>query len=152
MPATSKRSTLLTVIAACLALSLVGAASASAAGPTIKGPKRGAVLARGSQPTFKVRDTSSKARRYRIYMTISTSKKTSRKTGDLLRPKVGGDEIGTFTSMRRKGTVFSYKAEKYSFPTWYMNRRGKYYWQAYHIDCSVRSCHVHSKVSSFIVR
>ena len=33
-----------------------------------------------------------------------------------------------------------------------MNRPGKYYWQAFRIDCRVRGCHIHSKVSSFIVK
>lgn len=152
MSSQRKRSTVVAAIVTCLALSLVATASASAAGPALKGPKSGAVLAKGSQPTFKVSDASRNARKYHIFMTISTTKKRSRKTGDLLRPKTNGEQIGTFTSMHRKGTKFSYKAESYSFPTWYMNRPGKYYWQAYRIDCRVKSCHVHSKTRSFVVR
>ncbi|MGI8750573.1 MAG: hypothetical protein ACR2J6_08515 [Thermoleophilaceae bacterium] len=139
------------VMASCLALLLLGASSASAAGPRIVAPKRGAVLALGSQPTFKVRDGSRNARKYKIFMRISTSKARS-KYGDLKQARVGGQTIGTFTSMKRRRTTHSYKAEKYSFPTWYMNRPGKYYWQAFRIDCRVRGCHIHSKVSSFIVR
>jgi hypothetical protein len=115
-------------------------------------PKRGAVLALGSQPTFKVRDGSRNARRYKIFMTISTSKARSKRTGDLKQAKVDGQTVGTFTSMKRRGKTHSYTAQKYSFPTWYMNRPGKYYWQAFRIDCRVRGCHIHSKVSSFIVR
>lgn len=84
-------------------------------------------------------------------MTVSTTKQRDKK-GDLKRPKVGGQDIGTFSSMKRKGSSHSYKTEKYSFPTWFMNRPGKYYWQAYRIDCRVKGCHIHSKVSSFIVR
>jgi hypothetical protein len=147
-----KRSTFLVLLVACLTFSLVGAAAASAAGPKLTGPKRGAVLALGSQPTFKASDSSRNAKKYRVYMTISTSKKLGQRTHDLRRPKINGDQIGTFTSMKRKGSRFSYKAEKYSFPTWYMNRPGKYYWQAFRIDCRVKGCHVHSKTSSFIVR
>jgi hypothetical protein len=105
------------------------------------------VLALGSQPTFKVRDGSRNARKYKVFMTISTSKARSKGTGDLKQTKVG-----TFTSMKRKGKTHSYKAPKYTFPTWYMVAPGKYYWQAYRIDCRVKGCHVHSRVSSFIVR
>ncbi|MBA2792884.1 MAG: hypothetical protein H0U32_02690 [Thermoleophilaceae bacterium] len=101
----------------------------------------------GSRPTFKVRDGSSAARKFRVYITISTSKKR-RRNGDLKRTK-----IGTFSSMKRSGSIHKYKAEDYTFPTWYMARPGKYYWQAFRIDCSVRrSCHVTSKIRSFRVR
>lgn len=142
----------LVLLVACLSLSLVGAASASAAGPKLTGPKSGSVLSLGSQPTFKAYDSSPNARKYRVFVTISTTNKVGQRTHDLRRPSINGDQIGTFTSMKRKGSRFSYKAENYSFPTWYMNRPGKYYWQAFRIDCRVKSCHIHSKVSSFIVR
>ena len=104
------------------------------------------MLALGSEPTFKVRDTSQAAKQYRLYITISTSKKT-KKNGDLKQTKVG-----TFTSTTRKRNTFTYKAPDYSFPEWFMNRAGKYYWQAYHIDCNVKGCHVHSKIRSFRVQ
>lgn len=152
MPAFSSRRLLSVVLTSCLALLLLGASTAAAAGPRIVGPKRGAVLALGSQPTFKVRDGSRNARRYKIFMTISTSKARSRRDGDLKQPKIGGQTVGTFTSMKRSGATHSYTAERYVFPTWYMNRPGKYYWQAFRIDCRVKGCHIHSKVSSFIVQ
>ena len=152
MSAFSTRRLLSVLMASCLAVLLMGASTAAAAGPAIVAPKRGAVLALGSQPTFKVRDGSRNARRYKIFMTISTSKARSKRTGDLKQAKVDGQTVGTFTSMKRRGKTHSYTAQKYSFPTWYMNRPGKYYWQAFRIDCRVRGCHIHSKVSSFIVR
>ncbi len=104
------------------------------------------MLALGSEPTFKVRDTSAAAKQYRLYITISTSKKT-KKNGDLKQTKVG-----TFTSTTRKRNTFTYKVEDYSFPTWFMNRADTYYWQAFHIDCAVKGYHVHSKIRSFQVQ
>jgi hypothetical protein len=135
----------LVVLALALTFLLVVPAAASAA-PKLVGPKAGAVLALGSEPTFKVRDGSQAARQYRVYITIGTSKKTN-KVGDLKRTK-----IGTFTSGKRRGNLHTYKTEDYSFPEWFMNRPGKYYWQAFHIDCRVKGCHVHSKIRSFRVQ
>jgi hypothetical protein len=152
MRTTARRRNLLALLTACLALLLIGVSSAAAAGPRIVSPKRGAVLALGSQPTFKVRDGSRNARRYKIFMRISASKTRSRKTGDLKETKIGGEPIGFFSSMTRHGSTHSFTPPPYSFPSWFMARPGKYYWQAYRIDCRVRGCHIHSKVSSFIVR
>ena len=134
------------LIGATLTVALLAPSAASAASPVSISPKARAVLALGSRPVFKVRDTSAAARRYPLYITISTSKKLKR-NGDLKRTT-----IGNFASMKRRGTLFRYKAEDYTFPDWYMARPGKYYWQAYRIDCAAaRSCHVHTKVRSFTV-
>ncbi len=140
----SPRSLALPVLA--LTLLLAVPASASAAAPKLLKPKAGAALAVGSEPTFKVRDGSAAAKKYKIYITIGTSRKRT-KNGDLKRTS-----IGTFTSTKRKGNVFSYTPEDYSFDTWFMNRPGTYYWQAFHIDCAVKGCHVHSKIRSFEVQ
>lgn len=126
---------------------LLASAQAATAAPQMLAPGNGKQLAVGSQPTFKIRDTSGNARRYGIFMTISRSKKLD-KDGDLVQSKDGS----TFSRMGRKGKYgFTYKLPKYSFPTWIMQAPGKYYWQAYHIDCTVKGCHVHSKVRSFKV-
>lgn len=125
----------------------LAAAQTAAAAPQLLAPGNGKVLARGSQPVFKARDTAPNARRYNVYMTISTSKRVDRK-GDLKQTRPG-----TFTSMRRAGRYgFTYKADAFTFPSWFMQAPGKYYWQAYHIDCAVRGCHVHSRIRSFVVR
>ncbi|ADB50019.1 hypothetical protein [Conexibacter woesei] len=145
---TRARTLVLALIVALLAAgaSLAAAQTATAA-PQLLAPGNGKVLARGSQPLFKARDTSPNARKYTVYMTISRSKKVDRK-GDLKQTRPG-----TFTSMRRTGKYgFVYKPEAYSFPTWFMQAPGKYYWQAYHIDCAVRGCHVQSRIRSFVVR
>lgn len=144
-----QRRTVLGLLAtATLALGLVAPGAAGAAGPAQVAPKRGAVVAVGSQPTFKVRDASSAARKYGVFITISTTK----------RRKANGDlkttDIGTFARMKRRGSRYSFKPKNYTFPTWFMARPGTYYWQAYRIDCSGgnSSCHVPSKIRSFKVQ
>ncbi len=139
----TSRRLLIAVLALTLSLAVPAVASAA---PKLLQPKAGGVLALGSEPTFKVRDTSQAARKYKVYITIGTSKKRT-KNGDLERT-----EIGTFTSTTRSRATYKYVPEDYSFPTWFMNRAGKYYWQAFHIDCAVKGCHVHSKIRSFRVR
>jgi hypothetical protein len=129
-------------------LLLASARAAGAASPKLLAPGNGATVARGSQPIFKARDTDPNARRYRVFVTISRSKKLDR-DGDLVQTR----SSGTFASMRRSGRYgFTYKPPSYSFPTWFMQAPGTYYWQAFHIDCRVRGCHVHSRVRSFDVR
>lgn len=146
---TRGRAIVLALVAAVLASSLLlgGAQAAGAASPQLLAPGNGKALARGSQPVFKARDTDPNSRKYSVYITISRSKKRDRR-GDLKRTKVG-----TFASMDRKGKFgFTYKPQAYTFPTWFMQAPGKYYWQVFHIDCRVRGCHVHSPIRSFTVR
>jgi len=132
------------LIATALVLGL--AAPATAGSPAQIAPKSGSTLTAGSQPTFKIRDASASARRYGVFITVSTSKALTRR-GDLKKTN-----IGTFAKMKRRGSVYSYKTPLYSFPTWFMVRPGTYYWQAFRIDCSVKGCHVHTKVRSFKVQ
>ncbi|MDO8209445.1 hypothetical protein [Conexibacter sp. CPCC 206217] len=145
---TRGRSLSVALLAALLASAVsLAAAQAASAAPQLLAPGIGKTLARGSQPLFKARDTDPNARRYRVFMTISRSKKLD-KDGDLKQTRGSG----TFTSMRQSGRYgFTYKPPAYSFPEWFMQAPGTYYWQAYHIDCRVKGCHVHSKVRSFKV-
>ena len=147
---TRGRALVIALLAAVLTsgLLLAGAQAAGAASPQLLAPGNGKVLKRGSRPVFKARDTDPNSRRYSVYITISRSKKLD-KRGDLKQTR----RFGTFASMKRKGKFgFVYKTPDYTFPTWYMQAPGKYYWQVFHIDCRVRGCHVHSKVRSFRVR
>jgi len=147
----ASRRTLLGLLATTtLVVGVVAPGAAGAASPKQLAPKRGAVLAVGSQPVFKVRDRSAAAKKYSVFITISTSKKR-KKNGDLMKRP---GSIGTFRQMKRRGSTFRYQAEKYTFPTWFMVRPGTYYWQAYRIDCSGgnSSCHIHTKIRSFKVQ
>ena len=133
--------------ATALALPMLVPGGADAAAPAQISPRSGATLELGSQPVFKVRDATAAARRHKLFVTISTSKRRKR-NGDLRRT-----DVGTFAQMKRRGTTWRYKPPDYSFDEWFMARPGKYYWQAYRIDCSTgnSSCHVHTRIRSFTV-
>jgi hypothetical protein len=140
------RTRLPALVAVGVGLALVSPAGAGAAAPKLITPKAGATVAIGARPAFKVRDSSAAAKKYKIFITISTTRKTTR-NGDLKRTSVG-----TFTGTTRKGDVFTYKPPAYDFPTWFLARAGTYYWQAYRIDCAVEGCHIQSKIRSFKVQ
>jgi hypothetical protein len=55
---------------------------------------------------------------------------------------------------RRSGGKYTFKPTLYTFPDYFLQRPGKYYWQSYHIDCSTTAahCHVLSKIRSFRIR
>lgn len=126
---------------------LLGVAQAANAAPQLLAPGAGKTLRRGTQPMFKVRDNSANARRYKIFMTIATKKRTNR-YGELKRTRAAG----TFTRMDGNGRGgWTYKPPAYTFPSWFMERPGTYYWQAFHIDCRVKGCHVLSRIRSFKV-
>jgi gas vesicle protein len=146
-PSPRRRGALAVLITTVLAGALLlGGAQAASAAPQLLAPGNGKTLRRGAQPTFKVRDNSSNARRYDIFMTIAAKKRTNRH-GELKRTRVG-----TFARMESNGKGgWTYKAPAYTFPTWFMERPGTYYWQAFHIDCSVPGCHVVSRIRSFKV-
>jgi hypothetical protein len=149
MNARMPRTFLAALAATALVAGLFASGAVGASKPRQISPKRGAVLELGSRATFKAKDGTSAAKRYGVWITVSTSK-TRTANGDLKQT-----EIGSFRRMKRKGSSFRYKTEDYSFDTWFMAREGTYYWQVYRIDCgdpSARDCHVHSKVRSFKVR
>lgn len=142
----------LTLAVLCAALALVALAPAAYAdvAPKLRAPGEGKTLAVGSEPIFKVLDRGQAYQR-KVWLTISSSKKRDR-YGQLKRGK-----FGTFTSMTRKrGALYTYQPEDFTFPEWFMNRAGTYYWQAFHINCDVsnssrNSCNVYSRVRSFVV-
>lgn len=147
MNARMPRTFLAALAVAALAGGLLASGAVGASTPRQTSPKRGAVLALGSQATFKAKDGTSAARRYGLWITISTSKRR-KANGDLRQTS-----IGSFRKMKRRGTSYRYTSEDYSFPTWFMAREGTYYWQVYRIDCAAaKSCHVHSRIRSFKVR
>jgi hypothetical protein len=154
MPSTQVRRlpTLAAALVALLAAVLVAAAVAQAAsGPSLLAPRQGKHLHRNTRPTFKVRDRSAKARQYGVTIVINNKRKV--KHGELQEP--GSHGSGTFAGMkRRKHGIWTYRPPGYTFPSWFMVRRGTYYWQAFHIDCGTntpRSCHIVSKIHKFHV-
>lgn len=136
---------------ALLALLFLADAAIADTAPKLLSPANGKTLARDSHPVFKVRDTG-KAHSGRVWLTISSTKKRDR-YGKLAR-----NQFGTFTSMRRgKRGVYTYQPPAYTFDSWFMHRPGKYYWQAFHINCAIpnasrSSCNVYSRIRSFRIQ
>jgi hypothetical protein len=139
------------LLAAGLLAAVVPAANA-ATGPRSLAPTAGKVFSKGAFTTFKVKDTSAAARKYGIFMVVANRKRT--KNGQLQKSK--DDNRGDFAQMkRRKHGVFTYTPEHYTFPGWFVNTSGTYYWQAHHIDCAATTagnCSVVGPIRKFRVR
>lgn len=155
MHALRRRGRLLSLaLVAIFAVAAVGAALAVAkgnGGPALLGPKKGKVFKVGSRIHFKVRDRSYWARKYHVWLVVSSKRHV--KHGQLQAPK--GDAPGDFAEFtRHKHGLYTYTPPHYTFPSWYMQRPGRYYWQAHHINCGLhtpRNCHIVSKIRSFRV-
>jgi hypothetical protein len=136
----------LVLVAALLA---VPATAGAVTRPALLKPAKNAVVARGTRPTFVVRDRSSAARQYPLYIRISARKRVTR-SGEL-RPT----KIGTFSNMKRHaGGRHTFLPTLYTFPTYFLQRPGRYWWQVRRIQCGVTPgrCLVFSKIRSFVVR
>jgi hypothetical protein len=83
---------------------------------------------------------------FKVYARVSTSRKTSH--GVLKETHIGD----FFSFKKRKHHRYVYTPPNYTFPTWYMQRRGTYYWQAQFADASCAHVTCHSKIRSFKVR
>ncbi len=132
------------------ALAATGASVAQAA-PKLLAPGNGKVIAKGSDPVFKVHDSSSAAAQHKVWITISKTKARD-KTGQLKYKSGSGG--GDFSDMKKvKGGGWTYKPHKYDFPGWYLATPGKYYWQAFEINCEASTtCHIYSSIRTFTVR
>jgi hypothetical protein len=139
-------------VMAVLAVLLLGAslsAAQSAVAPATVAPTAGKSLARGVPFTFKVR-VDPQSEQSGVFLKVSKSK------------RVGAD--GTlasavyFRSMTASGSggLWVKKVERYaSLPSHFLNRRGRYYWQAYAIDCSggdLDDCNVEGPIASFRIK
>jgi hypothetical protein len=119
-------------------------AAAQSSGPSPVAPTNAKTQKRGVPFTFKVRADAENG----VFVKVSKSK------------KVGSD--GTlasnvwFRSMGRNGGLWTKKVERYAaLRSHFLNRPGRYYWQAYLIECSVDGgddCNVEGPVRSFRIK
>jgi len=141
---------LLAALALVLILLAAPAVASATVGPTLLAPRNHAAIAHGTRPTFSVRDRSVNARKYEVWLTISSKKRV--KHGEL---QIDRGPSGAFSHMRRRAHGrYTYRPPLYTFPTYFLQRPGTYWWQAHHIDCSVptvRNCHIVSPIRSFRV-
>lgn len=145
----SRRSAAAVVIALVAGLLALPALAAAASGPTLLSPKKGAIVPVNTAPTFTVRDRSSKAKKYKVWIIIASKKKV--KNGELQRDSTHG----VFSDMKRgKNSKYSFTPVLHTFPDYFLQRPGAYYWQSFHIDCAakVKNCNVKSKIRKFTVQ
>jgi hypothetical protein len=143
----SRISALAAAVAALLLIVALSAAQAQTPiAPSPVAPSDGRALARGVPFTFKVRvdPESSPAG---VFLKVSKSKRV--------------DADGTlsnavyFRSMTARGGLYTKQVERYrALASHFLNRRGRYYWQAYAIDCSegTDDCNVEGAITSFRIK
>jgi hypothetical protein len=138
---------LIPVAAVCLALFAAPAFAQDVFAPTNVAPTSGKSITHGVPFTFKVHlDESSTGSG--VFLKVSKSKKVS-DDGTL------ANDI-YFRSMKQgSGGMWTKKVEKYAaLTTHFLNRKGRYYWQAYVIDCSegTDDCNIEGKIGSFRIK
>jgi len=135
------------IAAVCLAMFAAPAFAQDVFAPTNVAPTSGKSIKRGVPFTFKVHLDENSAGSG-VFLNVYKSK------------KVGDD--GTlansiyFRSMKQgSGGMWTKKVEKYAaLTTHFLNRKGRYYWQAYVIDCSegTDDCNVEGKIGTFRIK
>lgn len=133
----------LLALATSVALITSGATATAAGGPSPLAPTNGKTLAKGVPFTFKVRSTESGA----VFLKVSKSKRKNSK--GTLRTDVYFRKMG-----KQKGSVYTKKTERYpALSSYFLNKPGRYYWQAYRIDCAAQAdCEVEGAIRSFRIR
>ena len=60
-------------------------------------------------------------------------------------------QLNPVTSTYLGGDAYEFKPKFYDFPTYWLNRKGTYYWQAFRVACTKRDCRQEGKVVRFRV-
>ncbi len=138
---------LIPIAAVCLAMFAAPAFAQDVFAPTNVAPTSGKSIKRGVPFTFKVHlDENSTGSG--VFLNVSKSKKV----------KADGTLANSiyFRSLKQgSGGMWTKKVEKYAaLTTHFLNRKGRYYWQAYVIDCSegTDDCNIEGKIGSFRIK
>ena len=133
----------------------VSSAAKSKNGVRPTAPKNGATIARNTFPTFKARVRG----RGVVFFKVCTKKK--RDSDGQLCPRGGDDvkDMGRAKKGRKIGRtrVRYHKPKRYTFPSYYLQAPGVYYWQMYRINCTRTKrgrldCIQESRTQKFTVR
>jgi hypothetical protein len=130
------------MLLAVLAAQLLLAAPAQAGnGITPLSPQRGDTVPEGSRPVFKGKVKG----RGRVWIHVCRSPRKNAK----------GLICSQEAVMRahRRGNRFSVRARFFDFPAFWLNRPGRYYWQAHRISCErgLADCRLEGPVVGFRV-
>ena len=135
------------VVAVCVAMFAAPAFAQDVFAPTNVAPTSGKSIKRGVPFTFKVHLDENSAGSG-VFLNVSKSKKV--KDDGTLANSI------YFRSMKQgSGGMWTKKVEKYAaLTTHFLNRKGKYYWQAYVIDCSegTDDCNIEGKTGTFTIK
>ena len=147
-------------LAVALAVTALCVSAAAAAIPAKNGirllsPKSGAdvptVIASGKVPTFKARVRG----HGHVWFTVCRSKKRAA-DGQLCRGKADDLDTGKKGKKTKRGRYYSFKPDVYTFPSYYLNTPGTYYWQVFRISCrdihGRLDCPQESKLGKFVVK
>ena len=136
------------LLAALVAGSATTRADSSDGAPVSVAPANAQKIHRGVPFTFKVRSHGGAG----VFLKVSRSKRVG--TDGTL---ASDDEY--FRSLALRGGLYSRKVERFAaLSDYFLNRPGRYYWQAYKIDCSNSpgadsgDCNVEGPIRSFTVR
>jgi hypothetical protein len=138
---------LIPLAVACVAMFAAPAFAQDVFAPTNVAPTSGKSIKRGVPFTFKVHlDENSTGSG--VFLNVSKSKKV--KDDGTLANSI------YFRSMKQGSNgQWTKKVERYAALTsHFLNRKGKYYWQAYVIDCSegTDDCNVEGKIGTFTIK
>jgi hypothetical protein len=138
---------LLPAVVVCLAMLAAPAFAQDVFAPTNVAPTSGKSIKRGVPFTFKVHLDENSAGSG-VFLNVSKSKKV--KDDGTLANSI------YFRSMKQgSGGMWTKKVERYAALTsHFLNRKGKYYWQAYVIDCSegTDDCNIEGKIGNFTIK
>jgi hypothetical protein len=138
---------LIPVVAVCVAMFAAPAFAQDVFAPTNVAPTSGKSISRGVPFTFKVHLDENSAGSG-VFLNVSKSKKV--KDDGTLANSI------YFRSMKQgSGGMWTKKVEKYAaLTTHFLNRKGRYYWQAYVIDCSegTDDCNIEGKIGTFRIK
>lgn len=117
----------------------------------------------GARPTFKVRISKGEGkvgglagRQYAVFIRVSKSAKKHRLRGAKKNdPKVIGSDT-LIDAMKQvkypRGRTFTYTPRRYKHTSYWLNKGGKYYWQAYYVYCVKGTCVHPSRVKTLRIR
>lgn len=100
--------------------------------PHLLAPCNGATVAPKRNITFTVYDANAKARRYRPYLNLQTSRR--RVHGHLPANTNGNGVFDQLRPVKSHPGRWTYTATRHIYPSWWDNHRGTYYVQIQQID------------------
>jgi hypothetical protein len=130
-------------LALTVALSLATAGSAAAAtknGIKPVAPKAGTSVPAGKSPTFRMKVNGPG----QVWVHVCRSKKKDKSGVICSKESIG--------RAKKKNGKYVYKPTFYDYPGFWLNRPGRYFWQAFRIACNSQDCEQEGPIVRFRVK